>query len=72
MKDLSSSFTSKAGYDEKSNTLRIEFSNGAVFDYSTITPQDAKEFMEASSPGKHFHANIKGKYPSSKVNPDEQ
>lgn len=72
MKDLSSSYTSKAGYDEKTNTLRIEFSNGAVFDYSTITPHDAQEFMESSSPGKHFHAYIKNKYPSVKVNTEEK
>lgn len=71
LKDLNSSLISQAGYDSTNNTLRIKFSNGQVYDYTTVTPSQAQDFLNSESPGKHFHANVKGKYPSSKFSEDE-
>jgi viroplasmin and RNaseH domain-containing protein len=60
------------GYSESEKLLEIEFGNGAVFQYSGF-PKDAWESFEKSeSAGRHFHGNIKGKYPEKKVEQDEK
>ncbi len=54
------------GYDEKSEVLEIEFSNG-IYQYFDV-PQDAYEdFINAPSVGNFFQKNIKVKYRFIKV-----
>ena len=48
------------GHDPATNTLRVEFRNGGVYDYSNISPEKHASFLTAASKGKHFHRHIRG------------
>ena len=54
-----SSMISKIGYDHKTQTLRVEFHDGAVYDYPTFTDRDWEAFLAAESKGKYFHRAIR-------------
>ncbi len=68
MISVSSSNLAAVGYDHDSATLRIEFLNGGIYDYSGV-PSDVHEaLMSAGSKGQFFDQNIKkGGYPFSKL-----
>lgn len=57
----SSNITS-ATYDADSGILTITFNSGGTYEYHGVPQHLADEFATAASPGKFFHANIKGKY----------
>lgn len=59
LEPVESSMISQVGYDEKKETLRIQFHDGATYDYPMFTPRDWKAFREADSWGKHFHRAIR-------------
>ena len=48
-------------------TLRIGFASGGVYDYEEVTYEVFQELKDASSMGKFYHRNIKGKYESCPV-----
>lgn len=56
-----------AGYDEPSETLEVEFSNGSVYQYYNIGTQLVESFMQASSKGQFLAVYIKNAYPFSRV-----
>ena len=58
---VKSSNLKSVGYDQTSKTLRVEFHNGASWDYSGIEPNEHAAMMHAPSIGSHFHAHIKSK-----------
>jgi len=47
------------GYDGQTQTLEIEFKNGAVYQYSGVPLDEFNAFMNADSKGTYFHARIK-------------
>ena len=51
----------------ESETLEIEFNDGAVYQYFGVPAHVHKELMGADSQGKYFAANIKGVYRYSRV-----
>jgi len=57
-----SSLFKSVGYDPASETLEVEFSRGAIYQYSGVTAQDWNEFCRAESKGKHFSEHIRGKF----------
>ena len=59
---VSSSNISAIGYDLDSKVLEVEFTNGAVYSYSGVPPDEYEGFMNADSKGKYLHANIKSRY----------
>lgn len=59
---VSSSNIAAIGYDENSQSLEIEFTNGAVYQYSSVPPSEYEGIMGADSKGKYLHANIKNRY----------
>ena len=59
---VSSSNISAIGYDADSQTLEVEFTNGAVYSYSGVPSGEYEGFMGADSKGKYLHANIKDRY----------
>lgn len=59
---VSSSNISAIGYDADSQVLEIEFTNGAVYSYSGVPPNEYEGFINADSKGKYLHANIKNRY----------
>lgn len=50
------------GYDADSQTLEIEFKNGAVYQYSSVPSGEYEGIMGAESKGKYLNANIKNRY----------
>lgn len=60
---VTSSNISAIGYDADSQTLEVEFTNGSVYEYSGVPPNEYEGFMDADSKGKYLHANIKDRYP---------
>ncbi len=59
---VKSSNISSIGYDEDSNTLEIEFHNGAVYQYFDVPFSVYDDLMGADSQGIYLAQNIKGKY----------
>jgi hypothetical protein len=56
-----------AGYDEGSQTLEVEFTNGAVYQYAGVPLNEFEGLMNADSKGKYLNANIKNRYPYTKL-----
>ena len=59
---VQSSDLSAVDYDEWTGTLVIAFNSGGVYEYYRVPYSEYAGLMNASSHGKYFHANIKGRY----------
>lgn len=55
------------GYDEASQTLEVEFSNGHVYQYYNVGPDCHEQFMQAPSKGQFLNAYIRNAYPYSRI-----
>lgn len=64
---VSSSNVEAVGYDENSQTLRIWFLNGSIYDYSGVSVMEFEALRDAPSVGSYLARNIKGSYPYEKV-----
>lgn len=64
---VSSSNIAAIGYEPESGVLEVEFINGAVYSYSGVPLGEYEGLMSSDSKGKYLHANIKGRYPYSKL-----
>ena len=64
---VSSSNISAIGYDADARVLEIEFTTGAVYQYSGVPLGEHEGFMNADSKGKYLHANIKNRYAGLKL-----
>jgi hypothetical protein len=58
----SSSNIEAIGYDSDSNTLRIRFLNGTVYDYFGVSAELHQALMKAGSKGSFLNSRIKDKY----------
>lgn len=56
-----------AGYDSGSETLEIEFKDGAVYQYYNVNAHLYEQFQAAPSKGQFFNAYIKNAVPFSRV-----
>lgn len=63
----------KMAYDEKTQTLLVQFNNGAVYMYENVEADEAAGVMfDENSQGKAFSARIKnGGYSYQKLNDEE-
>ncbi|POA88920.1 KTSC domain-containing protein [Pseudomonas protegens] len=59
---VSSSNIAAVGYDEFSQTLEVEFLNGAVYEYYDVPEYVYQELISASSVGGYFAQRIKNVY----------
>jgi KTSC domain len=50
-----------------SQTLEVEFSAGAIYQYFEVPENVYREFRAASSHGQFFHTQIKGSFRFAKV-----
>ena len=66
-KRVSSSKLRAVGYDEKTMTLEIEFSNGQVYQYVKVYPEVYRRFMAAPNPTSFFEDRIEEDYTGRKV-----
>ena len=64
---VASTNISSAGYDESSQTLEVEFSNGNVYQYYNIGSELYEQFAAAPSKGQFLNTYIKNAYPFSRV-----
>jgi len=57
---LESSNLSGCHYDEKTQTLTVEFKGGARYSYGGVVKEDYDGLVGAESAGKFFHKRIRG------------
>lgn len=57
-KRVNSSKIRSAGYDEKSRTLELEFSDGRIVAYAGVSNEVFRGFMSAPSPVSYFEDKI--------------
>lgn len=67
MLPVSSAMAKSIGYSEETETLQIEFSSGAVYQYSDVEPEIWESLQDADSTGSFFNSEIKGYYSSERV-----
>ena len=63
-KRVNSSRIRAVGYDAKSQTLEVEFSDGRVVAYSGVSAEIHRQFMAAPSATSFFEDKIDENYPS--------
>lgn len=64
---VSSSNVQSVGYDAASETLEIEFTNGAVYQYFDVPERIYDDLISADSVGGYLAAHVKGTYRFSRV-----
>lgn len=66
-KRVNSSKIRAIGYDEKSQVLEIEFTNGQVFQYVKVYPEVHRRFMAAPNPTTFYDDKIAEDYTGRRV-----
>jgi KTSC domain-containing protein len=66
-KRVNSSKIRSVGYDEKTQTLEIEFSNGEVYQYPKVYPEVYRRFMAAPNPTTFYDDKIAEDYTGRRV-----
>ena len=66
-KRVNSSKIRSVGYDEKSQTLEVELSNGQVFQYVQVYPEVYRRFMAAPNPTSFYDDKIAEDYTGRRV-----
>lgn len=51
----------------ENDKMYITFLQGGIYQYDNVPKRLFEAFRTAPSAGKHFHANIKGHYPYTKI-----
>ena len=64
---VSSSNIVSIGYEEASETLEVEFTNGRIYQYYNVPAFMFEQMTTATSVGQFFNANIKNAYSCSQV-----
>lgn len=62
LRDVNSSNLAQVGFDNTTNTLRISFTTGAVYDYFNVDEQVFRHLLQSPSKGRFFHRYIKNRY----------
>ncbi|MGD9952623.1 MAG: KTSC domain-containing protein [Burkholderiales bacterium] len=66
-KRVNSSKIRAVGYDERTQTLEVEMSNGQVWQYSKVYPEVYRRFMAAPNPTSFFEDRIAEDYTGRRV-----
>ncbi len=66
-KRVNSSKIRAVGYDPKSQTLEVEFSDGKLIQYRSVSPEVHRQFMAAPSATSFFEDKIDENFPSSRI-----
>ncbi|HSG76422.1 MAG TPA: KTSC domain-containing protein [Burkholderiales bacterium] len=66
-KRVNSSKVRAVGYDERSQTLEVELSNGQVWQYSKVYPEVYRRFMAAPNPATFYEDKIAEDYTGRRV-----
>jgi len=62
--------TLAAGYDAKSQTLRVRFRDGAIYEYHEVPPRVWRNFKRVKSPGRAINRTL-NHYPYNRMDLDE-
>jgi len=68
MSDIKSSNIKCMGYSEKTQQLRVHFTNGGLFQYKDVPVDVYNEMMKADSIGSYFSKNIRTTFTCVKLN----
>jgi hypothetical protein len=71
IKEVESSSIKTVAYDKDEEKLWLRFKSDALYEYTGVEQQVAKDLVKAESKGHFFHENIKNKYPYAKVEEEE-
>jgi hypothetical protein len=66
-KRVNASTIRSAGYEPSKQLLEIEFSSGSIVQYSGVSQEVYRQFMNAPSPGSFFQDKIDENFPSWRV-----
>ncbi len=67
--DSGSAVVKSATYDADTQTLTMTFPNGSRYAYSEVPPEVHTGLEAAESKGRFYHSEIKGKFPSTRLDP---
>lgn len=67
MMPVNSSNIDSIGYDENTQTLRVRFLNGSLYEYRNVPLMEFEQLKQAPSKGSYLNRNIKGTYPYERV-----
>lgn len=57
-KRISAGNIRSVGYDARNRMLEVEFSDGGIYQYSGVSEEVHRRFMNSPSPGSYFRDNI--------------
>ena len=55
------------GYDAGKQLLEIEFTSGSIVQYSGVSPEVYRQFMNAPSPGSYFQDKIDENFSAKRI-----
>lgn len=66
-KPLKSSKLRAAGYDEASRVMDIEFVNGDIYEYKSVSPELYRQLMASPSPNSFFEDKIEEAFSGKRI-----
>ena len=66
-KRINASNIRSAGYDPAKQLLEIEFSSGSIYEYSGVSPEVYRRFVNAPSPGSFYQDQIEENFPGRRI-----
>lgn len=66
-KRINASNIRSAGYDPAQQLLEIEFSSGSIYQYSGVSPEVYRRFVNAPSPGSFYQDQIEENFSARRV-----
>jgi hypothetical protein len=66
-KRISASNIRSVGFDSRNRVLEIEFSSGSIIQYSGVSDEVHRRFVNAPSPGSYFQDNIEENFTARRV-----
>jgi len=62
MGSVESTYLASVGYDEKTSTIAVRFTDGAVIHFHKVSPRTYRAIVFAKSPGEKFTELVRDKY----------
>jgi hypothetical protein len=67
MTPIESTAIARAGYDPAKRILRLQYTNGRIYDYLDVPPEIYKQLLNADSAGEFVNLEVKPNYDCSEV-----
>lgn len=66
-KRVNASSIRSVGYDTGTQVLEVEFTSGSIVQYSGVSPEVHRRFINAPSPGSFFQDQIEENFPGKRI-----